>query len=89
MKLTYRGNSYENSDCINSNFEPTEQLPIKLIYRGQTYSYTPPSVAASEEIETEGTTVILIYRGTTYERKISTSKPTRIPLALNWRWQFK
>ncbi|MBW4621683.1 MAG: DUF4278 domain-containing protein [Cyanosarcina radialis HA8281-LM2] len=88
MKLTYRGNSYENCDRINSDSDSTDKLPIKLIYRGHAYCYNRRSVAASQEIETDGTNVTLIYRGNTYESKISTFEPTRIPLALNWRWHF-
>jgi hypothetical protein len=66
MQLTYRGNSYETFDRINSNSYSTDILPIKLIYRGQSYSYNPRSVAASEDSKAGELNVTLIYRGNNY-----------------------
>jgi hypothetical protein len=89
MQLTYRGNSYETLDRINSHSNFTDRLPIKLIYRGQAYYYYPRSVETSGNLEADQTNVTLIYRGTTYERQIQTFKPDRISSTFNWNWQFK
>jgi hypothetical protein len=87
MKLTFRGNSYEVPAPIGLSSDSTERPKIKLIYRGNTFYYTPRPVVVSEEVETDAPTVTLIYRGNTYERKIRPPKPYQKPRAINWRWQ--
>ncbi len=69
-KLTYRGNSYEVPAPILVDSNSTTQPKIKLIYRGNTFDYTPRPVVISEEIKTDCSTVTLIYRGKIYERKL-------------------
>ena len=87
MKLTFRGNSYEVPAPIQLGSDSTDRPKIKLIYRGNTFDYTPRLVVVSEEVETDGSTVTLIYRGNTYERKLQPPKPYQKPRAINWRWQ--
>ncbi|HEY9729825.1 MAG TPA: hypothetical protein V6D50_25530 [Chroococcales cyanobacterium] len=41
MKLTYHGNAYEVPAPIKLSSDSTNQAKIKLIYRGNTYDYTP------------------------------------------------
>ena len=88
MKLTFRGNSYEVPAPIQLGSDSTERLKIKLIYRGNTFDYTPRPVVVSEEVERDGPTVTLIYRGNTYERKLQPPKPYQKPRAINWRWKL-
>jgi hypothetical protein len=80
MKLTFRGLSYEVPAPIQLGSDSTEQPKIKLIYRGNTFDYTPCPVVVSEEVERDGPTVTLIYRGNTYERKLQPSKPYQNPV---------
>jgi Domain of unknown function (DUF4278) len=87
MKLTYRGNAYEVPAPIQPSSSPTDQPKIKLMYRGNTYDYTPRSIVVSEADTTDWPTVTLIYRGDTYQRKVQPSQPYQKPRAINWRWQ--
>ncbi|WP_019498028.1 DUF4278 domain-containing protein [Pseudanabaena sp. PCC 6802] len=89
MKLTYRGISYEVSAPIQPNSVPKEQPKFKLIYRGNTFDYTPRPMVVPEAEETDWSTVTLIYRGNTYERRLPPPKPYQKPRAINWRWQFE
>ncbi len=89
MKLTFRGNSYEVPDPIKLDSDRTDRPQIKLIYRGNTYYYTPVPEKVVEEADTDEPTVTLIYRGNTYKRKIPTLQPARSPLAINWRLQLE
>jgi hypothetical protein len=72
--------------------EPTEivakELPtIKLIYRGNTFDYTPPAAVEPENMD-DWLTVILTYRGQQYTQKIKPLQPYEKPHATNWRWQY-
>lgn len=87
MKLTFRGNAYEISAPIQPGSDSTDQ-PKKLIYRGNTYNYTPRSVVVSEVDTTGWKTVTLIYRGNTYKRKVQPPQPYQKPRAINWRYQI-
>ncbi|MBW4620745.1 MAG: DUF4278 domain-containing protein [Cyanosarcina radialis HA8281-LM2] len=87
MKLTFRGNFYEASAPIEP--DSTDLPQIKLVYRSNTYYYTPVPLETSEDFRTFVPTVTLIYRGNTYKRKIQTPKFDRIPLASNRRWHFE
>jgi hypothetical protein len=86
MKLTYRGNFYEVPAPSLMGEDSTDQPKIKLIYRGDTYNYTPLPIAVSEKMTIDQPTVTLIYRGTTYERKLQPAKPYQKSSAVNWRW---
>lgn len=87
MKLTYRGNSYDVPAPVQPSSDATNQLKIKLIYRGNTIDYVSPPVVVSEVDKTDWPTATLIYRGNTFERKIQPSQPYQKPHAINWRWQ--
>jgi hypothetical protein len=89
MTLTYRGISHEFPAPTQSGSDPTDRPKFKLIYRGNTYDYTPHPVVVSEEDKTDWPTVTLIYRGNTYERKLPPPNPYQKPRAINWRWQFE
>jgi hypothetical protein len=60
----------------------------QLVYRGNTYNYTPPLRVICTADRTNWPTVTLTYRGTTYERKIQPARAYRKPRAINWRWQL-
>jgi hypothetical protein len=87
-ELTFCGNPYEVPAPIQLGSDSTAQPKIKLIYRGNTFDYTPRPVVVSEEVETDGPTVTLIYRANTYDRKLQPPKPYQKPRAINWRWKF-
>ncbi len=65
----------------------TELPAIKLIYRGNTFDYTPPAEVEPEAMD-DWLTVILTYRGRQYTQKIKPLQPYEKPQAINWRWQY-
>lgn len=87
MRLTYRGNAYEVLASIHSTSNSENQPKQKLMYRGQTYDYTPPAVV-SESFALDALTVTLIYRGVTFERQIRSLKPYQMPRATSWRYRM-
>jgi hypothetical protein len=54
--------SYRQNELLDS----ASNAPIKLIYRGQTYKYTPPQAIADRKSANLEQPIELIYRGQTY-----------------------
>lgn len=67
---------------------------MKLIYRAQTYEYTPrPPIQSSRKPCALNSTVKhgavkLIYRSHAFEHKPPPIQPYRKPCAMNWRFQM-
>jgi hypothetical protein len=88
MKLNQRTTTTTVCEPLQLSSDTLNHPKTQLIYRGNTYNYTPPLMAICTEDKTDWPTVTLTYRGTSYERKIQPPKPYRKPRAINWRWQF-
>lgn len=67
--------------------------PIKLIYRGLTFEYTPQPIPTQSNMtlinsqNCDKNKVKLIYRGLTFEYTPPPVQPYRKPTVLNWRFQ--
>lgn len=86
MKLLYRGISYEAPIQPAPAPSDSSQPRVRLMYRGNTYEYTPLPRVAPEPIPADAPMVTLMYRGNTYQRLSLTPQPYQQPCALNWRW---
>lgn len=70
MKLTYRGTFYEASVLPQPTPNSVGQPKVKLIYRGNAFSYVPPSIEVYKVDVADYLPEFLTYRGITYTQRL-------------------